>query len=114
MLEIRTILCWRCSGEVDVPDRFCRHCGASLRHSPPSTVSANGLVDSRIGVLVLLFVVLGPLALPILWRSNRFSRSQKVILSVLVLVVTVAAIVGLWYVIHLTLAELQKLNLGAG
>jgi hypothetical protein len=34
-------------------------------------------------VLVLLFLVLGPLALPFLWRSPRFSRPVKVVLTVL-------------------------------
>jgi len=39
----------------------------------------------RAWVLVLLFVVLGPIALPILWRSPSFSRPVKVVLTVLVL-----------------------------
>jgi hypothetical protein len=39
-------------------------------------------------VLVLLFVVLGPLALPFLWRSPRFSRPLKVVLTLLVLAYT--------------------------
>ena len=37
------------------------------------------------GVLFLLFVVLGPLGLPFLWRSPGFSRAMKVILTVLVI-----------------------------
>ena len=36
-------------------------------------------------VLVLLFVVLGPLGLPFLWRSPRFSRPLKAVLTVLVI-----------------------------
>ena len=39
-------------------------------------------------VLVLLFLVLGPLALPYLWRTPRFSRRLKVVLTVLVLAYT--------------------------
>ena len=39
-------------------------------------------------VLALLFLVLGPLALPYLWKSPRFSRSAKVALTVLVIVYT--------------------------
>jgi hypothetical protein len=35
-------------------------------------------------VLLLLFVVLGPFALPYLWKSPRFSRGMKVVLTVLV------------------------------
>ena len=40
-------------------------------------------------VLLLLFVVLGPFALPMLWKSPRFHRSTKWILTVLTLVFTV-------------------------
>jgi len=39
-------------------------------------------------VLVLLFLVLGPLALPYLWRSPSFSRHLKVVLTVLVVAYT--------------------------
>lgn len=35
-------------------------------------------------VLLLLFVVLGPFGLPYLWKSPSFSRSLKVVLTVLV------------------------------
>jgi len=37
-------------------------------------------------VLFLLFGVLGPFGLPYLWKSPRFSRSLKVVLTVLVVV----------------------------
>jgi hypothetical protein len=36
-------------------------------------------------VLVLLFLALGPLGLPYLWRSPSFSRGLKVVLTVLVI-----------------------------
>ena len=39
-------------------------------------------------VLLLLFVVLGPLGLPYLWNSPRFSRGMKVALTVLVVAYT--------------------------
>jgi hypothetical protein len=39
-------------------------------------------------VLVLLFLVLGPLALPYLWRSPAFSRRLKIVLTALVLAYT--------------------------
>ncbi len=39
-------------------------------------------------VLILLFLVLGPLALPYLWRSPSFSRRLKVALTVLVVAYT--------------------------
>jgi ascorbate-specific PTS system EIIC-type component UlaA len=39
-------------------------------------------------VLLLLFLVLGPLGLPLLWRSPRFTRTWKIVLTGLVLVYT--------------------------
>ena len=39
-------------------------------------------------VLVLLFVVLGPFGLPFLWKSSRFSRRLKIVLTVLVIAYT--------------------------
>jgi hypothetical protein len=39
-------------------------------------------------VVVLLFLVLGPLGLPYLWRSPSFSRGMKVVLTVLVVAYT--------------------------
>jgi hypothetical protein len=41
-------------------------------------------IDNRWVVLGLLFGVLGPLAIPILWRSRAFTWPWKVILSVAV------------------------------
>jgi len=40
-------------------------------------------------VLLMLFVVLGPLGLPFLWRSPRFVRWGKVTLTVVTLAYTV-------------------------
>src|SRR5436309_5300023 len=43
-------------------------------------------------VLLALFVVLGPLGLPLLWRSPRFSRGTKVLLTALTVVYTLVLI----------------------
>jgi hypothetical protein len=39
-------------------------------------------------VLVLLFLVLGPLGLPYLWKSPRFTHGMKVLLSIAVVAYT--------------------------
>ena len=39
-------------------------------------------------VLVLLFVVLGPLGLPLLWRSPSFTRGWKIVLTVTMVIYT--------------------------
>lgn len=44
-------------------------------------------------VLLALFVVLGPFGLPLLWRSPRFSRGMKVLLTAATVVYT-ALLIG--------------------
>ncbi len=41
-----------------------------------------------LGVLVLLFVVLGPLALPLLYKSPKFNKTLKLILTIAVIIYT--------------------------
>jgi len=43
-------------------------------------------------VLILLFLVIGPFALPLLWLSPAFRLSTKVVLSVVAIVVTVVGV----------------------
>ena len=41
-----------------------------------------------ISVVVLLFSVLGPFALPLLYKSPKFSKTLKIVLTVVVIVYT--------------------------
>ena len=59
----------------------------SLRHA----------LDNRLVVLALLAVA-GPLGLPAVWLNRRFSRTTKIVLSLLFFAVTVVLpIVATWY-----------------
>jgi hypothetical protein len=51
---------------------------------------------SRIMVLVSLFLVRGPLGLPLVWKSGRFDRREKVVLTVAVTVYTVGLILAFY------------------
>lgn len=68
-------------------------------------------------VLLMLFAVLGPLALPMLWRSRRFSRFWKVVLTLAVASLTVLVVVALWWAVarlFAALADLRQLYQAAG
>jgi hypothetical protein len=41
-----------------------------------------------INVVLLLFLVLGPFGLPLLYRSPKFSKTSKIILTVVVMIYT--------------------------
>ena len=64
-------------------------------------------------VLVLLFLVLGPLALPYLWRSPSFSRRLKVVLTVLVVAYTGLFIDGTIRFVRAVKSEMDALGIVA-
>ena len=47
-----------------------------------------------LGVLLLLFLVLGPFGLPLLYKSPGFSRRLKIVLTVAVILYTTYLIIG--------------------
>jgi len=107
-LDIEKIICHRCYTVLDAGDSFCRHCGAAtgnrgvsspgpIKFAPDQAGEPSKWTENRWAVLVLLFLVLGPLALPLLWRSRQFSPVWKAILTTLVLGLTVWI---LWWIQH--------------
>lgn len=46
------------------------------------------ILDSKVAVLGLLFLAMAALGLPLLWKSPAFSRTEKTIWSLVVLIYT--------------------------
>jgi len=123
-LEIEKTVCPRCVAVLDVGDRFCRHCGAAM--SPDgSPVSAGAAdwpplaapapsrprwTDNPWIVLALVFLVLGPIGLPLLWRSRRFTPLWKTVITALVLALSAAVGARIWHTIRASLAPLDQLR----
>ena len=112
-------VCDRCNAAVDATDQYCRHCGAAVVAvgSPAQgndvaadapTAIATASAAARVArprwsenpwvILPLLFLLLGPFALPMLWRSRCFPRLWKIILTIVVTVITVWICWQLWLV----------------
>jgi len=105
--EIEKIVCYHCHAVLDLGDNYCRHCGAPTAARAPVTASPRP-GESRVLILIMLFAVLGPLALPMLWRSHCFSPAWKTILTLLVLGATLAVFGLLWYSVQSVTATLTK------
>ena len=125
------IVCPTCCAVLDAGDSFCRRCGASttdavalvgeaatgtppspLRSPPRATPPAAGKPpwsENVWVVLAMLFLGIGPLALPMLWRSRQFSLTWKLMLTLLVLLITALIVAVLWYVFNQMLAPLQSI-----
>ncbi|MCP4643929.1 MAG: hypothetical protein GY851_26030 [bacterium] len=62
--------CEKCKRPIDEADSFCKHCGA---HQTRREL----WYQSPIAILVLAFTVLGPLAIPLVWRSPQMGTKAK-------------------------------------
>ena len=114
--------CPRCGREIDAADNFCRHCGIPLKQPPgiaPAVVPAVAVgrparpsaSDNPWLVLIMLFCVLGPFALPMLWRGRAFSRRWKWIWTLVTIAITVLICWLLWYmVVKMIMEPLQQLR----
>lgn len=130
---VEHIVCRGCFAVLDVEDNFCRHCGAATHEgcaeeasaaiaarpgpspqvSPSPTPTATGKVpisENPWVVLGVLFLVMGPLGLPMLWRSRAFATWSKVAISAIVLLICVAAGALIWMLLERTLASLSQLD----
>jgi hypothetical protein len=130
---IEHVLCRRCYGVVDAVDNFCRRCGTPLNigQFSPTSPPTSGMLRAELAcepskspgtakwsqnpwvVLFVLFFVLGPLGLPMLWRS-RFSLLWKFVLTVLMTALSVFIVAMIWHTTDQALAplrELQKMKL---
>ncbi len=119
--------CPQCGCPRDATDRFCRRCGRSFE--PASEVAGaekagaqvvvaqavterrarTNWLDTRWGVWLLLSA-LGPFALPVLWRSRRFTRFGKIAVTLLVVVLTAALVWLLYLVIAALVRSLRELH----
>lgn len=121
--EVQKIVCRQCFAVLDVGDNYCRHCGTPTadgggmppRPSPPSPIAGGGVKrpkgsESPWVVLLMLFVVLGPLALPMLWGNRHFSPVWKIVLTVVMVFVTGLVIFLAWYVVAKALEPLEQLK----
>ena len=119
---IETTVCHGCYAVLDAGDNYCRHCGtnltglsdgrrvAAVKPVMASVVQRPRWSESPWVVLPMLFLVLGPLGVPLLWRSRRFSLLWKVVLTLIMAVVTVYLLWSVWFILHQSLAPLRELE----
>jgi hypothetical protein len=80
--------CSSCRHEMPLPPHKCPQCGGEMVVTKPRWQ------PSPIVVIFLLFFVLGPFALGILWRNERFSTDAKWFLTVVAIICWIPV---MWY-----------------
>ena len=86
---------------MDPGDAFCRVCGRSLNPKIP-------WYQQRIPLLILIFCVIGPLGLGMLYRSPAFTGPQKVVVAVLSFAQLVAVAIAANRIYHATLDQVMQ------
>jgi hypothetical protein len=89
--------CPKCKHKLVSEARFCHHCGLEL---PPDTaVRTSEWYYEPVFVLLTIFLVLAIFGLPLLWKSPRFSPTQKVLVSLATVIYTGIIIWLIYYLV---------------
>lgn len=96
--------CPLCAEEIQVAAIKCKHCGEFLDGSSRSQAAEQKLPwYFRTSSIVLVFCMVGPLALPMIWWRPRTSLIWKVGLTIAILVVS-------WVLYVMTMESLRTLE----
>ena len=127
-LVVQKAVCYGCYAVLDVTDNYCRHCGAATANLTGSSHGGSAAVSRGVNpavacsarqpsfsespwvVLPLLFLILGPFGLPLLWRSRRFTLLWKGVLTIVVVGLTAWILWAIWFILHQALAPLRELD----
>ncbi len=96
-------ICTKCRSPIDTRDAFCRFCGARQRQSDP-------FYYHPVWILLLAFLVLGPFALGLVWRSQQMTLAVKYAMSAIILAYTAVTFYFAYILIALIYKEFSMLN----
>ena len=85
-------LCLACGATMATPATYCSQCGKLLNPAHVSAPPGSKWYQNVWLLLILLFFVLGPFGLPLVWKHPRFSRATKLTLTLVMVVYTVVLV----------------------
>jgi len=104
--------CLMCESPINITAKFCSACGYKLNSvtsvAKPS-VAAKWYHNIWI-VLFLLFFVLGPFGLPLVWKNPRFSQGIKLALTAIMMLYMVFLTALIVRMVQTITAHMQQFN----
>lgn len=95
--------CAACGARAQTGQRFCSMCGKEL-------VAGTPWYYQPASIVLLAFLVLGPFALPLVWKTPKFTRSSKILWILVILVYTGITIFYFWKIAAIYMEHFRELQ----
>lgn len=95
--------CPRCGQPVDMTHAFCPHCGDKQNRG-------TAWYYHPVWISVLAFAVLGPFAIPLVWKSPRMGNTAKGVMTVAIVVYTAWCLYTLYEVLAIDLKQFEEVD----
>jgi hypothetical protein len=98
------IQCRHCGKSIDAKDAFCRFCGKGQKQTIPFRYTHAGII--------IFTLILGPIALPFIWKAPKMDTKIKAIYIAVNLVLTIimlSSIFGIYNSINKQMQETLKM-----
>ena len=110
-LSLPSKTCPMCEQAVGTAARYCSNCGVSLGATAKVQQSTQSKWYHNVWFLLfLLFFVLGPFGLPIVWTNPRLPQWAKILLSVAMALYTYLLIETVIRMVGLISRSMEELN----